>query len=377
MAEDKQTSDLSDDINNKGKGRGRRSPSILFPRNTLSETLRVSEAIWKDNAGDPYDPILLSTNSLGISTRSSAFESLLRSSSLYGLTEGNSRAKNIVLTTLGLSIVAPTDETSRDAGLRSALLKPEVFQKFYLKYNRKSIPKDEIIKSVIQREFGVLPTDIDACYEVIMKNVDDFSLKIQSGSGYTLYLDQLKAEPPKAEELSQVVEKDEKTSSTLEESKSGESTNLKEADRTVPKQIFVAHGKNRIPLEQLERILNKLKVPYKVAEEEAHAGRPVGKKVADLMRQCTSGIFIFTADEATQSQGSEVFRPSDNVVYELGAASVIYEDKIVILKEHSVSFASDFGDLGYISFETDHLDSKAADLMLELVSLGFLEVRPT
>ena len=90
MAEDKQKSDLSDNINNKGKGRGRRSPSILFPRNTLSETLKVSEAIWNDNAGDPYDPILLSTKSLGISTRSSAFESLLRSSSLYGLTEGNS-----------------------------------------------------------------------------------------------------------------------------------------------------------------------------------------------------------------------------------------------------------------------------------------------
>lgn len=374
MAEDKQKSDLSDNVDNKGKGRGRRVPSILFPRNTLSETLKVSEAIWRDNAGDPYDPILLSTKSLGISTRSSAFESLLRSSSLYGLTEGNSRAKSIVLTTLGLSIVAPTDETLRDTGLRSALLKPEVFQKFYLKYDRKSIPKEEIIKSVIQREFGILPTDIDACYEVIMKNVDDFKLKIQSGSGYTLYLDQLKAEAPKAGELSQ---EDEKMTSTQEESTSGESSDLKEATRAVPKQIFVAHGKNRKPLEQLERILNKLKVPYKVAEEEAHAGRPVGKKVADLMRQCTSGIFIFTADEATQSQGNEVFRPSDNVVYELGAASVLYEDKIVILKEHNVSFASDFSDLGYISFETDHLDSKAADLMLELVSLGFLEVRPT
>lgn len=374
MAEDKQKSDLSDNVDNKGKGRGRRVPSILFPRNTLSETLKISEAIWRDNAGDPYDPILLSTKSLGISTRSSAFESLLRSSSLYGLTEGNSRAKSIVLTTLGLSIVAPTDETLRDTGLRSALLKPEVFQKFYLKYDRKSIPKEEIIKSVIQREFGILPTDIDACYEVIMKNVDDFNLKIQSGSGYTLYLDQLKAETPKAGELSQ---EDEKMTSTQEESTSGESSDLKEATRAVPKQIFVAHGKNRKPLEQLERILNKLKVPYKVAEEEAHAGRPVGKKVADLMRQCTSGIFIFTADEATQSQGNEVFRPSDNVVYELGAASVLYEDKIVILKEHNVSFASDFDDLGYISFETDHLDSKAADLILELVSLGFLEVRPT
>ena len=165
MAEDKQNSDLTENVDNKGKGRGRRVPSILFPRNTLSEALKVSEAIWRDNAGDPYDPILLSTKSLGLSARSSIFESLLRSSSLYGLTEGNSRAKSIVLTALGLSIVAPTDETSRNTGLRSALLKPDVFRKFYLKYDRKSIPKEEILKSVIQREFGILPTDVDACYE--------------------------------------------------------------------------------------------------------------------------------------------------------------------------------------------------------------------
>lgn len=377
MTEDKQISGSSDSVDNKGKGRGRRAPSILFPRNTLSETLKVSEAIWRDNAGDPYDPILLSTKSLGISTRSSAFESLLRSSSLYGLTEGNSRAKNIILTALGLSVVAPTDETSRDSALRSALLKPEVFQKFYLKYDRKSIPKEEIIKSVIQREFGVLPTDVDACYEIIMKNINDFNLKIQSGGGYTLYLDQLRAEPPKAADSPLEEKQEEITTEIPEENAADKPTESKVTADPVPKQIFVAHGKNRKPLEQLERILNKLRVPYKVAEEEAHAGRPVGKKVADLMRQCTSGIFIFTADEATQSQGNEIFRPSDNVVYELGAASVLYEDKIVILKEHNVSFASDFSDLGYISFETDHLDSKAAELMLELVSLGFLEVRPT
>ena len=377
MTEDKQNSDSFDNENNKGNGRGRRALSILFPRNTLSEALKVSEAIWRDNAGDPYDPILLSTKSLGVSTRSSSFETLLRSSNLYGLTEGNSRAKGIVLTALGLSIVAPTDETSRDAGLRTALLKPDVFQRFYQKYDRKSIPKEEIIKSVIQREFGVLPTDVDACYEVIMKNIDDFNLKIQSGTAYTLYLDQLKSESPKATGQSHEGKKEEAEAEIPDEGVVGKSIDSKRTANTIPKQIFVAHGKNRKPLEQLERILNKLKVPYKVAEEEAHAGRPVGKKVADLMRQCTSGIFIFTADEATQSQGNEVFRPSDNVVYELGAASVLYEDKIVILKEHNVSFASDFGALGYISFETDHLDSKAADLMLELVSLGFLEVRPT
>ena len=69
--------------------------------------------------------------------------------------------------------------------------------------------------------------------------------------------------------------------------------------------------------------------------------------------------------------------PSQNVVYELGAASVLYGKKIVILKEDTVSFASDFSDLGYISFEKDNLDAKTSDLILELINLGFMQLTPT
>jgi hypothetical protein len=49
----------------------------------------------------------------------------------------------------------------------------------------------------------------------------------------------------------------------------------------------------------------------------------------------------------------------------------------MILKEDIVTFASDFSDIGYISFEKDKLDTKAADLMVELIGLGFLQVMPT
>ncbi len=51
--------------------------------------------------------------------------------------------------------------------------------------------------------------------------------------------------------------------------------------------------------------------------------------------------------------------------------------KNVILKEDDVSFASDFSDTGYILFEKDRLDPKAADRMVELISLGFLQLIPT
>ena len=135
-------------------------------------------------------------------------------------------------------------------------------------------------------------------------------------------------------------------------------------------QLFIAHGSNRKPLEQLKEILNSWKVPFLVAVDEPNAGRPISEKVADTMRQCSAGIFIFTADEQFLSDSGEtVSRPSQNVVYELGAASLLYGRKIVILKESDVTFPSDFSDLGWIEFQKDALDAKAMDLLREMIAL--------
>ena len=144
-------------------------------------------------------------------------------------------------------------------------------------------------------------------------------------------------------------------------------------------QIFIAHGKNLTPLEQLKKILGALKVPYLVAIEEPNAGRPISAKVADTMRACSAGIFIFTGDEEFRSDnGAVVRRPSENVIYELGAASLLYGRKIVILKEVGVTFPSDFGDLGWIEFERDALEAKAMALLQEMISLDALRlVSPT
>jgi len=153
-------------------------------------------------------------------------------------------------------------------------------------------------------------------------------------------------------------------------------------ERPMPgRKVFIAHGKNRAPLDQLKKMLDQFKVPYAGAVDEPHRGRPISAKVAGLMRnECSSGIFIFTADERFLREGddgetAEVWRPSENVVFELGAASVLYDRRIVIFKEESVDFPSDFQDLGYIEFESGQLVEQMGSLFSELVALDVLEVR--
>src|SRR5713101_3077051 len=162
-----------------------------FPRNPLKEALAVPRAIEHDNAGQPYDPTLLAKQSLNTAPRSSSFEVLLISSEMYGLSVGNSRAKTISLTANGDAIVASSDESIRAANIRRALITPKVFEQFYAKYDGQNLPKEEILKNVLEQEFQVPKPDVNACYEVLMKNILDYDLIITSGESRTLYLGKL------------------------------------------------------------------------------------------------------------------------------------------------------------------------------------------
>ena len=262
-------------------GRGRKPGAIYFPRHSLTRALIIAETIWKDNGGDPYSRLSLA-KSLQLSPTGSPFAQLLASSFRYGLTEGSYVSEKISLTALGKSIVDPTVSNDTKAGLRAALTAPELFQKIFSRFDQKPIPKEEVFKNTLLLEFKLPRADLDACYKIVLENIVDYGLAQDIKGTKYLQLDLLappvisSSKPTNGEAVagSEQLEKPVEVRQTL-------------AVKETPKQIFVAHGKNRRPLEQLERMLTKIKVPYKVAQEEPNTGRPVSMKVAELMKQCT------------------------------------------------------------------------------------------
>ena len=114
-------------------------------------------------------------------------------------------------------------------------------------------------------------------------------------------------------------------------------TSTTRASGSGPKPIFVGHGKNKGPLQQLQGLLTSFQIPHKVVVDEANLGRPIPQKVKDTIEECGSAILIFTRDEKLFDEaGKELWRPSENVVHELGATSFAYGDRIVIFKEKAI-----------------------------------------
>jgi predicted nucleotide-binding protein len=357
-----------------GNGDQRGKIKSDFPKHTLENALRVAVGLAEKNGGQPLPPTDTAI-ALGVSPGSSDFRVLLSSSIKYGLTTGSYNQERVSLTDLGRSIVEPKDEEEKRVALIKAALTPPTFQAIYSYLRGKKLPDTLFFKNTVMREFQVPKEHAETCVNIFVDSVTHVGLVREATTGRWL---SSQADP--------VALQSEATPSTEEilDDVSENHTALPEiekpavepkAERKANSAIFIGHGKNKAPLEQLEKLLNQFKIPYKVAIEEANSFRPISQKVAETMKECGAAILLFTADtEYKDANGDSVWKPSENVVYELGAASVLYGDRIVIFKETSVNFPANFRDIGHIGFEKDHLSAKINELFKELIAFGLIKI---
>lgn len=351
----------------------------VFPNHDLKSSLRIAQALWDHFAGKAAAPHEIAM-ALDLSPTSGGWRNLCGSSIAYGLTEGGYGASEISLTPLGRRVVAPTQDGDDVAAMAEAIMGPKILRDFFEKYDKAKFPRDDIAKNVLV-SMGLPKERANKSYEILEENGRFVGVIHETKTGPFVALGSPTAAPKREQKV--LFDDDPSMDDAgavddviAEEAAAVHNTGREVRQSSGPKQIFVAHGKNRKPLEDLKKILDRFKIPYKVAVDEPHAGRPISKKVADLMKSCSAGIFIFTRDEKFFGEDrEEIWRPSENVVYELGAASILWEKKIVILKESGVSFPSDFSDLGYITFEEGQITSKGIEIFSELLALEFVKVQ--
>lgn len=360
-----------------------RGPSRPYPEIPITEAIKIPQGIREHNAGRPMNRVLLA-DALKLSPTSSGFRELISASYKYGFTKGNYNSETIELTELGEQLTKPRSEVEKLDAMRRGLRRIVLFEQLLTHFNNNKLPAAEFLKNTLERApFNITPEWSAEAADVFITNGKAVGfIRDVSGSPWVV----IEAGPPAAE-ISQVVTEVEKEQvSTLQTTENKEPVLLAEQKPATPSetlrtpaalQFFIGHGKDKEALEQLKGILNQLGIPYVVAQEEPNAGRPISKKVKDLMDSCSGGIFVFSADEEFKDlNGTSVFRPRENVVYELGAASYKYDQRIVIFKEKGVAFPSDFRDLGYIEYEKEQLAGKTMDLLKELIALKAVRILP-
>jgi hypothetical protein len=353
-----------------------------YPQHSLEEALPVAQKIQDEMGGKPFKRLLLA-EALGIKPSSSNYRMLLSSSYQYGLTEGTEKASEISLTKAGTAATQHTEASVRVAALRKAATTPPVFGQFYRDYADKKIPSPEMIGKILASEYGVPAHHTEECARIIEANGRFTGMIRDIGGSPHVLLD---ATPPESDSLldeGQAAEEaliDDEESLKAAAGANGSGTALANElppliEEKRPLAIFLAHGRKQAPLEKLQKILSSFQIPHKVAVQEANLGRPIPQKVKETMAQCGSAILIFTRDEKfLDREGNEIWRPSENVVYELGAASYAYEDRVVIFKEKGIDFPANFQSIGYIEFEEDSIEAKTADLLKELIGFGLVKL---
>ncbi|MDB5326040.1 MAG: hypothetical protein JWM57_1609 [Phycisphaerales bacterium] len=347
-----------------------------FPKHPLESAIRIAKAIEDANGGKPYPPTDIAI-ALGLSPGSSDFRMMISSAHKYGVVEGSYKSSHITLTPLGTRIVAPTSAEDEPAAKVEAVLRPETFKRIYEHFVGKKLPDDVFFQNTVVREFGVPKEHAAKCVQIFIGNATSVGLTRQAATGTWL------AATTTGQSASQ---------SSSSEQTDGSKANHQDSDpdrandprvptdasqnNKGPKQgIFIGHGRNKRPLQQLEKILSSYGIPFKIATDEANRFRPISEKVAEIMHQCGAAILIFTADEEFRTpDGETVWRPSENVVHELGAASILYGGRIIIFKEKGVNLPSNFSGIGYISFEKDQLEHQAMPLFKELVTFGLVKI---
>jgi predicted nucleotide-binding protein len=314
---------------------------------------------------------------MDLSPSGSTVRAVLSSARQYGLTEGTEKADKIALTALGEA--ATSDDAPAAWGARRrAAFAPEPYGKFFTEFAGRKLASPAVLRKWLEESAGVSAVHAEDAARILLINARWLGLvRPIKGTEYVHLSEDglapagdsvassdapMEAETMGVRDAERITELDRAVSASPEPRRSG--------------KVFIGHGKNRTPVDQLKAMMKTLGVEVGVAVDEAHAGRPISQKVAEVMRECTSACFVFTADEKYQDTGgADAWRPSDNAVFELGAAAMLYGKRIVIFRERDVTFASDFSDLGHITFEKDRLDATMTDLLKELVAFGIVEIR--
>ena len=134
-----------------------------------------------------------------------------------------------------------------------------------------------------------------------------------------------------------------------------------------PFKVFITHGKNKKIVDQVKDVLELYDLDYEIAVEEESPAIPVPQKVLSAMRRSEAGIMIVSADDESAAEAGTI---NNNVLIEIAAAFVLYDQKVVLLWDKRLKVPSNLQGLYRCEFDGDELTFSAGTRLAKAVK-GF------
>ena len=352
-----------------------------YPVNTLEEATVVPSAIHETNAGLPLDRVLLA-KALGTTPASSGFVTKLNSSAKYGLTQGGYNDERIALTQLGLAVIAPKQSEERKQALTEAALQPDVFKRFYELLNGNRLPEDLYAKNMLQRDLEIMASLTDECLRIVKANGVFVGILGEVGSALYVSLSgehaldekhlrapparrKAKTQPPPAVEEAPTVAVAEETAPAVVRVPTAPEAGSSDS------RIYIGHAGSPTVAEYLKATLEGFDIPCEVAESHQDDDLPITAGLSEQMRRCDAAVLVF----GDSSHGARVQPGAERMMYQLGAASMLYGDRVVSLAESGPKRSRMPGGAHVLEFRQGGLGELALALLAELRKMGVIELR--
>ena len=330
-----------------------------YPIHTLEDALAVPRAIQESNAGLPFDRELLAT-ALGTTPASSGYTMRLNSAAKYGLTQGAYNDDRITLTPRGEAIVAPTGPDERRRALLQAALQPDVFGRLFRLLDGKRLPEDDYARNMLQRELGISRELSAECLAIVKANGVYVGVLRDDGDSFVVSL---------GEHAGLQREADEVESRTMPDPGADRADQGVESDRG---RVFIGHSGGGPAVELVKEMLDQFGVSYGVVdiETDAGSGLPVPGEVAEEMRRCSAAILLLSGPSDKDSADTGLYR----MLYQVGAASLLYGDRVVVVGEDRPELDEQPAALERVDFDPRNRAESGLALLRALLHKGVVKV---
>ena len=229
----------------------------------------------------------------------------------------------------------------------------------------KRLPADTYAQNMLQREFGIHSDLTSECLGIIKAN--GLYVGILRDDGDSVYVDLKDSKESVAKPEAKLQKDTYQTPVSVAEPAIPEDR----LTTTKPGRIFIGQGGNMDAVRFVRSALDRFDIPYATAENDSDDAQSIPLKVSDEMRNCTAGILVFGR---TGSEDDDTRTAEADMLYQLGAASVLYGDRIVILKESGLELAEPFRGIRSVNFEKETPEQSGLALLFELHRAGLIKV---